>query len=82
MVRFRRDWTGQPLCLETRVISYDYITSALTYCWLQNIAQEEYGIQGLWATVLGVHENGTRMNTEELESLAEMFVWRSLDMLD
>lgn len=39
----------------------------------QNIAQEEYGIQGLWATILGVNENGTALSAKALEGLAEMF---------
>ncbi|KAI5843844.1 hypothetical protein DFP73DRAFT_594854 [Morchella snyderi] len=46
----------------------------------QNIAQEDYGIQGLWATVLGVNEDGSALSSSALEGLAEMFVMK--DTLD
>ncbi|PWW76439.1 hypothetical protein C7212DRAFT_363282 [Tuber magnatum] len=44
----------------------------------QNIAQEDYGIQGLWATILGVREDGTALCDTELDELELMFrLWSS-----
>ena len=45
---------------------------------LQNIAQEEYGIQGMWATVLGVREDGVALSEAEREGLKSMFTCRGV----
>ncbi|KAI9764850.1 MAG: hypothetical protein M1840_007996 [Geoglossum simile] len=40
----------------------------------QEIAMEEYGIQGLWATILGVKEDGSALPKEDTEALRSCFV--------
>jgi hypothetical protein len=35
---------------------------------------EEYGIQGLWATILGVKEDGSALPKEDIEALRSRFV--------
>ncbi|KAI9785930.1 MAG: hypothetical protein M1839_008196 [Geoglossum umbratile] len=40
----------------------------------QEIAMEEYGIQGLWATILGVKEDGSALPKQDVEALRSHFV--------
>ncbi|KAL7274000.1 hypothetical protein RUND412_003116 [Rhizina undulata] len=44
----------------------------------QEIGTEDYGIQGMWATVLGVDENGRALKEWELEGLGKLFVMDGL----